>query len=187
MNKLVMFNHVTLDGYFVDVKGDMSWAHRNDPEWNEYGAGNFGDGEGQLLFGRVTYQLMKSFWPTPQATQTFPAVAKGMNSIRKVVFSRTLDEVSWSNTTLVKGDLVTEVRNMKEQSGRDTTILGSGSVVSQLAQAGLIDEYQFVVNPVVLGVGRTLFEGVTAKLNLKLISSRAFSIGNVVLHYAPVK
>ena len=102
-----MFNHVSLDGYFVDKKGEMRWAHKNDPEWNEFVAGN-ASGGGVLLFGRVTYELMASYWPTPMAAQHSPVVAEHMNKLQKVVFSRTLDKASWSNTKLVKGDVATE-------------------------------------------------------------------------------
>jgi dihydrofolate reductase len=108
-----------------------------------------------------------------------------MNNLPKVVFSRTLDEAPWSNTRLVKGDLAVETRKMKREPGQEIVILGSGSIVSQLAEAGLIDEYQIAVNPVVLGSGRTMFEGVKKKLPLKLTKTRAFGCGNVVLHYEP--
>lgn len=101
----------------------------------------------------------------------------------KVVFSRTLDQVSWNNTKLVKGDLPGEVRKMKEEPGDGMVILGSGSIVSQLTQQGLIDEYQVVVNPIVLGKGRTMFEGVKEKLTLRLTKTRAFGNGNVFLCY----
>jgi dihydrofolate reductase len=101
------------------------------------------------------------------------------------VFSRTLDKVSWNNTRLAKGDLATEVRTMKQEPGEGMVILGSGSLVSQLAQAGLIDEYQIVVKPVALGEGRTMFEGLKQKLNLKLTKMRAFTNGNVLLSYEP--
>jgi dihydrofolate reductase len=101
------------------------------------------------------------------------------------VFSRTLDHASWNNTTLVKGDLAAEMRKMKQASGENMAILGSGSIVSQLAQEGLIDEYHIVVNPVVLGKGRTMFDGVKEKLRLKLIKTRAFCNGNVLLCYEP--
>jgi dihydrofolate reductase len=109
-----------------------------------------------------------------------------MNNMPKVVFSRTLEKASWKNTKLVKGDIAAEVRKMKGEPGPDMAILGSGSIVSQLAQAGLIDEFQVVVNPIVLGKGRTLFEGVEEKIALKLIRSRAFGNGNVVLYYEPM-
>jgi dihydrofolate reductase len=106
-----------------------------------------------------------------------------MNGLPKVVFSRTLDAVSWNNTRLMKGELAAEVRALKREPGPSMVIMGSGSIVSQLAEAGLVDEYQIVVNPIVLGKGRTLFDGVTASLRLKLISSRIFGNGNAVLSY----
>jgi dihydrofolate reductase len=185
MRRVVVFNMVTLDGFFVDSKGDMSWAHKNDAEWNAF-VGENASGSGVLLFGRITYELMASYWPTPMALQNSPVVAKGMNDMPKVVFSRTLDKVSWSNTKLVQGDMAAEVRKMKNEPGPDMVILGSGSIVSQLAQENLIDEYQIALSPIVLGKGRTLFEGVKEKLNLKLTKSRTFGNGNVFLCYAPV-
>jgi dihydrofolate reductase len=186
MRKLIVFNHVTLDGYFVDKNGDMSWAKADhqDAEWNAFVAEN-ASGGGVLVFGRITYELMASFWPTPFAIENMPEVAKGMNSMPKVVFSRTLVQASWNNTTLVKGDLAAEIRKMKQTPGEGMAILGSGSIVSQLAQEGLIDEYQIVVNPLALGKGRTMFEGIEEKLTLKLTKSRAFSNGNVLLCYEP--
>jgi dihydrofolate reductase len=109
-----------------------------------------------------------------------------MNGMPKVVFSRTLNQASWSNTKLVKGDLVAEVRRMKQEPGEDMAILGSGSLVSQLVPEGLIDEFQIVVNPVVLGKGRTMFDGIKEKLNLKRTRTRAFGNGNVLLCYQPM-
>jgi dihydrofolate reductase len=138
------------------------------------------------LFGRVTYDLMAGYWPTPLAARNDPVVAEGMNWMPKVVFSRTLDKASWSNTKLVKGDLAQEVRKLKREPGEDIAILGSGSIVSQLTQELLIDEYQIVVNPVVLGEGRTMFDGVKNKLMLKHTRTRAFGNGNVLLCYEPM-
>jgi dihydrofolate reductase len=186
MSKLIVFNTVTVDGYFAGVDGHISWAHRNkdDAEWNGFVAGN-AKGGGILLFGRVTYQLMASFWPTPQAAATLPEVADRMNKAQKVVFSRTLYDVSWSNTRLVKDDLIAEVKKMKEQPGEGIAVLGSGSIVSQLTQAGLVDEFQIVVSPVVIGKGRTMFAGVDHEVNLKLKKTRPFSNGNVVHYYEP--
>jgi dihydrofolate reductase len=185
MRKLIVFNIVSLDGFFVDGKGDMSWAHKNDAEWNTFVSGN-ASGSGLLVFGRITYQLMASYWPTPMALQNSPIVAKGMNEMPKIVFSRTLDNTSWSNTKLIKGDLAAEVRKLKQESGPDMVILGSGTIVSQLAQQSLIDEYQLAVSPIVLGKGRTLFEGVKEKLNLRLARSRTFGNGTVFACYQPV-
>ncbi len=187
MRELVVFNNVTLDGYFASANGDFSWAHRgnDDAEFNAFIAEN-ASGGGELLFGRVTYELMASYWPTPSAIQRDPIVADRMNSMPKVVFSRTLDKVSWSNTKLVKGDIVSEIRKMKKQPGKRIAILGSGSIVSQLAPEGLIDEYQVVVNPVVLGKGRTMFDGIKEMLTLKLTKTRTFANGKVFLCYEPM-
>ncbi len=184
MRKVIVFNHMTLDGFFTDKNGDMSWAHKPDPEWNAFVAEN-ASGQGQLLFGRITYELMASYWPTPAAMKNSPAVAEGINKMPKVVFSRTLDKASWNNTRLVKGDLVEEVRRLKAEPGEDMVILGSGSIVSQLAQAGLVDEFQMVVSSIVLGEGKTMFEGVQKKLPLTLSKSRTFGNGNVLLCYKP--
>ena len=186
MSKLIVFNSVSVDGYFTDAKGDMSWAHQNDPEWTEFTNQN-ASGDGILLFGRVTYEMMASFWPTPQASQLMPSVADRMNSAQKVVFSRTLNKVSWNNTRLFKADLVGEVRKLKDDSSQGIVILGSGTIVSQLAQANLIDEYQFAVNPIVLGAGRTLFEGMTNQLRFKRTQSRSFKNGTVFVVYEPAR
>jgi dihydrofolate reductase len=184
MPKLVVYNSVSLDGYFTDTHGDMSWAHKRDPEWQAFVSEN-ASGGGQLLFGRVTYDLMASFWPTPLAAQSNPIVVERMNNMPKFVFSTTLDKASWNNTTLLKGDLPTQVRELTRRPGPNIVVMGSGSIVAQLAAAGLVDEYQIVLNPLVVGDGRTLFEGVKKKLPMKLARSRAFGNGNVVLFYEP--
>lgn len=184
MRKLAVFNNVTLDGYFADARSDMRWAHNDDAEWTAFAAENVGGG-GVLLFGRITYDLMASYWPTPAALKNAPAVAAGMNGMQKVVFSRTLDKASWQNTTLVKDDIVTAVRRMKHEPGEGMVILGSGSIVSQLTQARLIDEYQIVVHPVVLGEGKTMFAGLKEMVSLRLTKTRPFGNGNVVLWYEP--
>jgi dihydrofolate reductase len=187
MRKLKVFNSVTLDGYFTDKNNDMSWAHRQaDPEWDTFTAEN-AKGGGVLLFGRVTYELMASFWPTPQAMQMMPDVAKGMNNLPKFVFSRTLGKVTWNNTKLVKGDLIEEVKKMKSEAGDDMVIMGSGTIVSQLSQQRLIDEYQIVLVPIVLGEGRTMFDGLKEKLDMKRMSTREFKNGNIVLSYEPIR
>ena len=185
MRRLLVFNNITLDGYFTDSNNDMSWAHQNaDEEWNKFTSEN-ASGGGVLLFGRKTYDLMVSFWPTKQAYDMMPTVAEGMNNLPKIVFSRTLTEATWNNTKLVKGNIAEEVSRMKNEAGDNMVIMGSGTIVSQLTQDRLIDEYQFVVHPLVLGSGRTLFEGVKDRLPLKRINSRTFGNGNVLLTYVP--
>jgi dihydrofolate reductase len=184
VRKLHMFNQVSLDGYFTDAKGDMSWAHRrDDEEWQRFTNENAG-GEAELIFGRKTYAMMASFWPTPQAKQTMPQVAASMNRMRKYVFSRSLEKLDWENSTVVKGDLASEVRRLKAQRGPGLLIMGSGEIVSQLTEAGLIDEYQVVTVPIVIGTGRALYEGVTTRPRLKLTKTRSFQNGNVVSWYS---
>jgi dihydrofolate reductase len=180
----MVFNQISLDGYFTTENGDISWAHEQaqDAEWSKFAADN-ASGEATLLFGRKTYEMMASYWPTPKAKADNAGVAEGMNKLQKVVFSRTLEKVSWSNTTLVKSDPAAEVRKMKKESGPDMVIMGSGTIVSLLTQAGLIDEYELVMIPVVLGKGRTMFDGVKEKLKLELTKTRAFKNGSVVMWY----
>ena len=183
MPKLSVFNSVTLDGFFSGVNGDLSWAHENaDAEWNDFVGQNASRG-GRLLFGRKTYEMMVSYWPTPQAAEQMPEVAEQINKQPKVVFSRTLEQATWQNTKVVKGDLIAEVRKMKAEPGDDLVLLGSGSIVAQLTGAALIDEYQFVVVPVVLGKGRTMFEGIDDKVKLARTDSRTFKNGNVLVSY----
>jgi dihydrofolate reductase len=187
MRRLSVFNNVTLDGYFTDSRGDMSWAHQvgQDAEWKAFVADN-AKGESVLVFGRITYDLMAGYWPTPLAAKNDPALAERMNSLPKVVFSRTLDKASWRNTKLVKGDPAAEMRRMKKEPGADMVIMGSGSIVSQLAAERLIDQFQIVLVPVVLGKGRTMFDGIKEKLTLKPTKTRSFGNGNVFLCYEPV-
>ena len=123
MRKVHVFDSVSLDGYFTDASGDMSWAHKHDEEWNAFSSGN-ARGNAELLFGRVTYEMMAAFWPTPEAARMLPQVAEGMNALRKTVFSRTLDAVTWRNTTLVKGDLITGMKRLKAQPGPDFVMSG---------------------------------------------------------------
>src|SRR5690606_14707123 len=149
MRKLGVFNLVSLDGYIAGPGGDISW-HRVDEEF-QADAEQVSNAGNTLLFGRVTYELMAGYWPTPAALQDDPVVAQGMNSAPKIVFSRTLEKADWANTRLVKDNLLDEVHRLKQQSATDLVILGSGSIVAQLADAGLIDSYQMLLVPVVLG------------------------------------
>ena len=181
MKHLRVFESISVDGYFTDAAGDMSFAHAGgqDPEFAAWVSGNASAG-GELLFGRKTYQMMEAFWPTPQAAAQMPAVAKGMNAARKYLASRTITP-TWNNTHLLAGDLLAAVRALKSGDGPGITVLGSGSVAAQLGAAGLVDEYQFVIIPVALGAGRSVF---TAGASLRLVQHRVFASGNVVLTYA---
>jgi dihydrofolate reductase len=186
MRKLAMFNQLSLDGFFATKDGDIRWAHRQDDdvEFRDFVAAN-ASGGGELLFGRKTYEMMASFWPTPLAAQQMPIVAKGMNEMTKHVVSRSLSSTAWSNARLLRGDLVEAVSALKKSDGPDVAILGSGSIVAQLSRAALIDEYQLLFLPFAVGEGRTLFEGAKAPLELSLVKTRTFKNGNVFLVYEP--
>jgi dihydrofolate reductase len=177
---------ISLDGFYCDACGDMSFAHKapTDMEWNDFVSGNAG-GDAVLMFGRLTYEMMAAWWPSPMAAQAMPDVAAGMNAASKVVFSRTMTAATWQNTTLVKGELVDAVRKMKEEPGPDIVVLGSGSIVTQLAEHGLLDSLQVVVNPVALGGGKSLFGGATAPVRLRLEKTRVFGNGAIVCWYTP--
>jgi dihydrofolate reductase len=177
------FISLSLDGCYADANGDMSWAHTQDPEQAEFTSQNARGGSG-LLFGRITYDMMRSFWPSPQAAEMMPDVAASMNALPKFVASRSLKSADWSNTTVLGGDLVNDVKKLKA-SGPDLTILGSGSIVAQLATAGLLDSLDVMLVPVSLGGGKRLFDGMPRSLGWKREDVRQFSNGNVFLRYRP--
>ena len=183
MRKVVLFMMVTLDGFFEGPDHSIDW-HNVGEEFNEFAIDQLNELDG-LLFGRVTYEGMASYWPTPAAIEDDPVVADKMNAIPKIVFSRTLDRAEWSNSRLVKGNIAEEISQLKQQPGRDIAIFGSANLTMSLLQMGLVDELRLMVNPVVLGKGKPLFEGIHEKLNLKLIKTRVFRDGNVLLCYQP--
>ncbi|HYA85923.1 MAG TPA: dihydrofolate reductase family protein [Nitrospirota bacterium] len=184
MRKLFEFNLVTLDGYFEGPNRDIGW-HNVDAEFNDYAVDMLNSVD-TLIFGRVTYELMANYWPTPAAMKNDPIVAEKMNMLPKIVFSRkTLDKVEWHNTKLVKDIIEVDIENMKREPGKDMVVLGSGSIVSAFAQRGLIDEYRIMINPIVLGDGIPLFKGIKDRINLNLIKTRTFRNGNVLLYYQP--
>jgi dihydrofolate reductase len=183
MRKVFLFNMTTLDGFFEGPNQDISW-HNTDEEFNEFAINQL-HGIDTLLFGRVTYQIMASYWPTDSAISDDPEVAGLMNSLQKVVFSKTLDRADWNNSRLVKENTTEEVVKLKQQPGKDIAIFGSSALAVTLAENNLIDEYRIIVNPVFLGQGTSLLKGIKEKLNLKLLNARIFKSGNVLLYYAP--
>lgn len=184
MSKLRSFATISLDGYFTDADNSERFAHEGapDPEFDAFTRQN-ASGGGALLMGRKTYDVMIRFWPTPAAMEQVPVVAKAMNAMPKYVISGTLRNPSWENTQVIDGDIAGQVARLKDESERGLTILGSGSIVAQLTEAALIDEYQIVVTPMVLGAGRSLFEGVNRRPTFRLAEERAFANGKVFLRY----
>ena len=170
MRKVVMFNLITLDGYFEGLNHEIDW-HNVDEEFNDFSIEQLQIFE-PILFGRVTYEMMASYWPMPAALSDDPVVADLMNSHSKIVFSNTLQSPAWNNTRLVTGEAGVEIKKLKDQPGKDMVIFGSGKLVASLTEQRLIDEYRFIVNPVALGSGHTLFGGIKNRLNLHLTDSR---------------
>src|SRR6266508_3157403 len=185
MRKVFLFNLTTLDGFFEGPNQDISW-HHVDEEFNEFAIEQLNE-IGMLLFGRITYQVMASYWPTESAIKDDPVVAGLMNSLPKIVFSRTLDKVEWENSRLVKENVAEEVLKLRAQPGKDIAVFGSSNLAVTLAESGLIDEYRIILNPVFLGNGTPLLKGIKEKVNLKLLRARTFKSGNVLLYYAPEK
>jgi dihydrofolate reductase len=184
MRQLTAFNFITLNGYFKGLNDDISW-HRHGEEESSF-AEEGAKSESILLFGRKTYEMMASYWPTPMAMQNSPGVAEGMNKSEKIVFSRSLKKAEWKNSRLVRENIVDEIKTMKQSPGKDMTILGSGSIITQFAEVRLIDLFQFMVDPVVLGDGVSIFNGIAKKLDLALTDSRVFKSGVVLLSYRPI-
>jgi len=178
---------MTLDGYFEGPqKGEYAWhKHQQSSEETEYAEDKL-QYENTLVMGRVTYDQMISFWPTENAIKMFPDVAKGMNKAEKIVFSKSMEKSDWNNTRIINSNIVEELKRIKNMPGNDMTILGSGSIVTQFAENGLIDEFQFMLDPIAIGSGTSIFKGIKQPLNLELISSKAFKDGVVVLTYKPI-
>lgn len=181
--KVILFNHSSLDGFFAGPNGELDWPQVDD-EMHQHAMDSSQSGGG-LLLGRVTYELMAQYWPTPAAMEADPVVAEAMNRLPKYVFSRTLDEAHWDNTTLIREDAAGAIARLKQEPGESLTILGSANLAAALHDRRLIDEYHVLVNPIVLGRGRPLFEGVTDRLPLRLCSTRTFPGGTVLLRYEP--
>ncbi len=189
MKKITVFNHVTVDGFFAGPHGEIDWFMliKIDDEWNKYTHRQSKSGN-TLIFGHTTYEMMKSYWPTPDAIKNDPNMAKVVNNSPKIVFSKTLQSVeegpNWKNITLFHEIKPEEILKLKEE--RDMTILGSGTIVQQFVNLNLIDEYALVVVPVILGAGKPLFKEVK-NMNLKLHEARAFKNGIVLLRYQPMR
>jgi len=157
-----------------------------DKEFNEFAIKQLRSVD-TILFGRVTYQLMANYWPTQAAIEDDPIVAKKMNAIPKIVFSRTLNEVEWNNTRLIKGNLAKEISYLKGLPGKNLIIFGSSDLTGVLAQMGFVDEYRLMVNPVIFGSGKPFLRGIEIKQKLRLLRAKTFRNGNVLLYYQPVQ
>lgn len=180
MRKLIMWNMVTLDGFF---EGEKPW----EIDWHEYVWGpelerfslDQTSTADTLLFGRRTYEGMASYWATAKGQ-----IADFMNRVAKVVFSRTLDRADWNNTRLVKENAAEEVEKLKRQPGGDILVFGSANFSATLTEHGLIDEYRLGMNPLVLGGGNPLFKSGQQRMRMRLLEATPLQSGCVILRYA---
>ena len=177
---LFAFENVSANGLFEGSDHNISW-HNVDDEFNQFAVEQL-DSSATLVFGRVTYELMASYWPT--VTDADP-VAERMNSMEKVVVSTTMESADWNNTRLVSENIVEEIRELKRSSGKDIAVLGSSKLTVSLLSAGLVDELRIMVNPVLLGDGTPIFVGLPDRITLTHRSTETFESGNVLLSYEP--
>jgi len=185
MRKIVLFNLMTLDGYFEGENADISW-HNVDQEFNDFAIAQLKTAD-MLLFGRKTYQLMAAYWPTAEGIKDNPVIADLMNQIDKIVFSKSLEKAHWDHARVISEGLLDEVKKLKSIPGKDVFIFGSADLSSTLIDHDLIDEFRIMINPLILGNGTPMFQNITAKIDLQLLKTKVFGNGNVLLNYIPKK
>ncbi|WP_446220069.1 dihydrofolate reductase family protein [Micromonospora sp. IBHARD004] len=173
----------TVDGYYEGPNQEFDWPVVDD-EFNEFSERQLDEAD-MLLFGRVTYEGIAAYWPTGAAQEDGPRVAARMNGLSKIVVSRSLDKAEWASKQLVKGGVAEQINELKRQPGKDIAILGSPSLTVSLLQLGLVDELRIMVTPVALGDGRSLVRTADERFSLKLLKTREFRSGNVLLTYQP--
>ena len=181
MKKLFFFMMTTANGFYERGPWEIDW-HNTDDEFNEFAIEQL-DQMDTLIFGRKTYEGMVRYWPTQGATADDPIVASKMNGLAKIVVSKTLDRAEWNNTTLVRD--LGPIDALKREPGKDALLIGSSDLAISLAARGLIDEYRLMVNPVALGAGKPVLHGLPTDLGMRLLRTRTFKNGNVLLAYEP--
>jgi dihydrofolate reductase len=182
MRKIFAFLMVSLDGYHEGQQHELDW-HNVDAEFHDFAVAQLDEAD-TLLFGRKTYQMMAEFWPTDAGLRGDPEVAARMNSLPKLVISRSQTSPGWTPVTVLSGDVAAQLAALKEQPGKDIALLGSSELAASLLDAGLLDELRLMVNPVALGTGHPVLAG-ARRTALELDAIRQFASGNVLLTYLP--
>jgi dihydrofolate reductase len=190
MRKVVLLEHVSLDGYVAGPNGEMDWIRLDDELWDY--VSDLQVAADAAIYGRLTYQMMEGYWPTagegPGATQHDKDHSDWLKRSTKVMVSRSQSSAAWGDddSALVVGqNLGDEIEAMKQQPGKNLLLIGSISLAQAFMNLGLIDEYRLNINPVVLGSGRPLFEGLEAKLDLRLVEAAKLPSGVVAAYYEP--
>ncbi|WP_215225290.1 dihydrofolate reductase family protein [Echinicola shivajiensis] len=183
MAKLTSFTFISLNGFYKGPQENIDW-HQHGGEEADYSAKSL-KSNSILLFGRVTYEMMKSFWPSQMAYDGFPEVAEGMNKAEKLVVSKSLETAGWQNTKIIKANLIEEITQLKQFGEKNITLLGSGKVLEQLAAANLIDEYQIMIDPVFVGGGTPIIDHLNNNIILELKDCKTFKSGTILLNYLP--
>lgn len=185
MRKIISFMHISLDGFVAGPKGEMDWI-KVDQEIFDFAGKRIKEGD-TALYGRVTYQMMESYWPTagdkPAATRHDIEHSKWYKQVRKVVLSKTMNDTGLTNTKIISGNLAHEINDIKQQPGSDILLFGSPTATHSLIQQGLIDGYWLFVNPIILGQGIPLFKDIREKTKLKLLTTHQFTCGVTELNY----
>jgi len=189
VRKIITTTWVTLDGFIAGPNGEMDWVGEIYDEAMGLYESELISSADTLLLGRVTYQSFAGSWPhvpdNPNVSENEKEYARRLNAMRKIVFSRTLESVEWNNSTLRKEVVPEEIEQLKQEQGRDMLIYGSASIIQTLTNHGLIDEYQVLVHPLILGGGKPLFQDIHHQVKLKLVNSKTHPSGVVVQFYQP--
>ena len=185
MRNLIFFMHTSLDGFVAGLNGELDWIHVDEAMF-DFVATMTAQAD-TALYGRVTYEMMQSYWPTageqPNATKHDKEHSNWYNNVSKVVLSKTIGEAGLHNTKVIGGRLSDNINKLKQQDGKNILIFGSPGASQSLLNQGLIDEFWLFVNPIILGQGMPLFKDVTGTTKLKLVESKTFAGGVIALHY----
>jgi len=181
MKKIIFQFSVSLDGYFEGPNHEIDW-HLVDDKFNAYAVEMLKATE-VLIMGRRNYELMASYWPT---TDNDPVIKEKMNETPKLVFSRSLKKVEWKNSRLATGSIADEEGRLKQSPGNGLLWVGGSELAASFLELGLLDELRFIITPILLGGGKTVFDGLKKRHSLRLLSTRKFQSGNMLAIYEPM-
>ncbi|MBL7744227.1 MAG: dihydrofolate reductase family protein [Chitinophagaceae bacterium] len=185
MRKIISFMHLSLDGFVAGPNGEMNWIKVDEEIFDHVGK-RISEGD-TALYGRVTYELMESYWPTagdkPNASKHDIEHSKWYSKVRKIVLSKTIKDSGLANTTIISDNLSDRINEIRQKEGPDILLFGSPTATHSLIQLNLIEGYWLFVNPIILGQGIPLFTGIKDKIKLKLVSTRPFTSGVTELNY----